>query len=1066
VLARIAILAGALALGISGVAFSATSSTSSRGQTNRDAVYATSPLVWSNPIELHHSGNGQLRSLACPSTTQCTAIDSAGSVVTFNPASPGFPSATTIEPRLAAQYADARLVAVACPSTDECVAVDSEGDEITFDPTSPGTPAVVAIDHTDYYGPEPIGLACPSAEQCTTVNAYGQESTFDPKAPEPVTPVSIDKSDRGEFLATSFACPSSTQCTIVGSEDYEYSSEAGEVTFDPKAPVEQIAASLGGSGTYLDSVACPSNLQCTAVDNGDHEVTFSPSSPSSHVEHQVGTSDVSLGRVACASITRCVAVAVGGDEVTFDPATPGSATSASVDEGRELDAIACPTESQCTAVDEPVYEYGVNGGYGHEVTFEPRSPGSPTPAVIDDTSYLAAVECPSATQCTAVDNTGHETTFDPGAPGAPRTALVDNGRKLNGIACPSQSRCIAVDGSGDEVTFEPVTPGTPVPAPIDSGQELNAVACPSTERCTAVDAKGGELTFDPSSPGTPTRVSLSSQALTAIACPALEQCTAVDDEGGEVTFNPRSPNSSSQGALLTTYGPTGVGIACPSSTQCTVAASQGYLAQNEVTFNPQSPGSATPARVEGGPGVACGSPTFCAAVGSQGASASAEPSGGTTAWSWPDAYSDPYGLTAASCPSTTVCVGVDAAGDVIIGEVGATVPVPINLRRPEVYGNTFEGRRLYGSQGQWLDNPTAYTYQWEKCNASGAGCSLVSEATESSYVPGAADLGHALRLKVTAVNAGGSSTPVESPPTSAVTVGSPLNVSPPVISGNPLVDEVLHCSKGTWDNAPTSYEYEWLRDGNWIDNQNDPTYTVQAKDVGHNIACRVTAGNGEGYERALSQEVAIASTTTTTTTSSRPPATTAASTSSVAISTSTTATTSAPATNPPTETGAPKVNPKTGEVQAEYEFPEAGEAEAYGEVAQGASLARIHSAGYLAPQLTLFVSSLTPDEAGFLSGLTVKEATAKKGKCAKGYVKKATKCVSNAPVTFGLVKLAIPAAGTYKIEIKPSGKVLAALKKGKTLDVRVTLVFTPAGTTTKITKVSSVRLHLKPEKKR
>jgi VCBS repeat-containing protein len=67
-------------------------------------------------------------------------------------------------------------------------------------------------------------------------------------------------------------------------------------------------------------------------------------------------------------------------------------------------------------------------------------------------------------------------------------------------------------------------------------------------------------------------------------------------------------------------------------------------------------------------------------------------------------------------------------------------------------------------------------------------------------------------------------------------------------------------------------------------------------------------------------------------------------------------------------------------------------------------------------------------------------------------------------VKFGLVKLAIPTPGTYKIDIKPSGKVLAALKKGKTLAVRITVVFTPAGTTTQLTKVSAVRLQIKRRK--
>jgi hypothetical protein len=185
----------------------------------------------------------------------------------------------------------------------------------------------------------------------------------------------------------------------------------------------------------------------------------------------------------------------------------------------------------------------------------------------------------------------------------------------------------------------------------------------------------------------------------------------------------------------------------------------------------------------------------------------------------------------------------------------------------------------------------------------------------------------------------------------------------------------------------------------------------------------------------------------------------------VATSTSTT-TSAAPPNNPPTETGAPKVNPKTGEVQAEYQFPEAGEAEAYGEIVQGASVARVHVAGYDTLQFSAFVSSLTADEEQFLAGPIARQTKATKGKCAKGYLKKGKKCVSNAPVKFGLVKLAIPTPGSYKIDIKPSGKVLAALKKGKTLDVRVTVVFTPAGTTLRLTEVSSVKLHIKARKTR
>ena len=61
--------------------------------------------------------------------------------------------------------------------------------------------------------------------------------------------------------------------------------------------------------------------------------------------------------------------------------------------------MACPTATQCIAVDNN----------GRQVTFNPASPGTPTPTSIDPNSTLNAIACASADQCTAADQTGHET---------------------------------------------------------------------------------------------------------------------------------------------------------------------------------------------------------------------------------------------------------------------------------------------------------------------------------------------------------------------------------------------------------------------------------------------------------------------------------------------------------------------------------------------------------------------------------------------------------------------------------------------------------------------------------
>jgi streptogramin lyase len=60
--------------------------------------------------------------------------------------------------------------------------------------------------------------------------------------------------------------------------------------------------------------------------------------------------------------------------------------------------------------------------------------------------------------------------------------------------------------------------------------------------------------------------------------------------------------------------------------------------------------------------------------------------------------------------------------------------------------------------GTWTNSPTGYAYQWERCNATGGECAVISGATSSKYTPVEADVGHTLVVKVTAKNSGGSNT--------------------------------------------------------------------------------------------------------------------------------------------------------------------------------------------------------------------------------------------------------------------------------------------------------------------
>ncbi|MDQ1493954.1 MAG: hypothetical protein QOG69_437, partial [Actinomycetota bacterium] len=80
----------------------------------------------------------------------------------------------------------------------------------------------------------------------------------------------------------------------------------------------------------------------------------------------------------------------------------------------------------------------------------------------------------------------------------------------------------------------------------------------------------------------------------------------------------------------------------------------------------------------------------------------------------------------------------------------------------------------------------------------------------------------------------------------------PGNTTLPTISGSTAVGETLSASTGGWSNSPTSYGYQWLRDGSAISSATGSSYTIVDTDVGHALSVRVTATNADGQTAATS----------------------------------------------------------------------------------------------------------------------------------------------------------------------------------------------------------------------
>jgi hypothetical protein len=282
-----------------------------------------------------------------------------------------------------------------------------------------------------------------------------------------------------------------------------------------------------------------------------------------------GGSETLARAVACPSTSQCTAVDTQGQQVTFDPTEPGHPIATTIDLDDALAGVACPTSSQCTAVDNE----------GKLVTFDPVEPAS---ATITDPSLdsIEAVACPSSSECIGVGNpSSNVVIFDPLAPSDLSIAPLDPENGLGAVACPSPTQCTAVDLLGQQVTFDPLAPGDPAPSAIDAPNWLDGLACPSTSQCTAVDDKGLQVTFNPTAPGDPTPIAIAAgEWLEDVACPSLTQCTALG-ERDEVTFDPTEAGGEKVAPIA--INSFAGALVCPSASQCTAVGGS-----EEITFDP------------------------------------------------------------------------------------------------------------------------------------------------------------------------------------------------------------------------------------------------------------------------------------------------------------------------------------------------------------------------------------------------------------------------------------------------------------------------------------------------
>ena len=190
--------------------------------------------------------------------------------------------------------------------------------------------------------------------------------------------------------------------------------------------------------------------------------------------------------------------------------------------------------------------------------------------------------------------------------------------------------------------------------------------------------------------------------------------------------------------------------------------------------------------------------------------------------------------------------------------------VPVVKAPPLLSGTAQPGQALSTTRGTWTGDQLAFAYQWERCDAAGAGCVPLAGATAPTYTIASGDLASTLRVTVVGRNRLGSiATSSTSTSVVAGPPGSPTSTATPLISGSVQAGVSLTVDSGGWAGSPTSFVYQWRRcnatGGVCVDiaGATASTYTITATDSRSTLRALVVATNASGSGGAISAPTAV-----------------------------------------------------------------------------------------------------------------------------------------------------------------------------------------------------------------
>jgi hypothetical protein len=172
-----------------------------------------------------------------------------------------------------------------------------------------------------------------------------------------------------------------------------------------------------------------------------------------------------------------------------------------------------------------------------------------------------------------------------------------------------------------------------------------------------------------------------------------------------------------------------------------------------------------------------------------------------------------------------------------VAVVAGTFATPLPI--PTISGTAKVGQTLTAGEGTWSPTTDSYTYVWSSSATATGTYAAISGATGKTYELTSTDRGKFVKVTVTGVKSGYTSTPSLSAATTAV-VAAFTTAPTPTITGTVRVGQTLTAVPGTWSPVAATLTYQWKRDGSNISGATTATYLLTGADQGAAISVAVT----------------------------------------------------------------------------------------------------------------------------------------------------------------------------------------------------------------------------------